>query len=68
MKLTRPQLGALRLAAEDGGYRAIDSYPPIRKLVRLGYIACADPGNFGNPNWVATDAGRAALSTLTRAA
>lgn len=57
MKLTKPQLALLREV--DAGGNAVDTYPPAKKLVELGYCVREQVGY--SDYLRITPAGRAAL-------
>ncbi len=61
-KLTPAQKAFLQdCASSPHGEDAIDSYPPVIKMLARGFI---EPGRFSS-NWRITDAGRAALAEST---
>lgn len=56
-KLSKPQRELLEKAVAEGNTYAVDSYPPVKKLLALGYIE--QVGSFCR--WSATAEGRKAL-------
>jgi hypothetical protein len=61
MKLSKAQLAVLNEAVDKGFAQAVDSYPPIKKLLALGFIKPYEGTNSYNNKWVITEAGRKAL-------
>jgi hypothetical protein len=59
VKLSEPQRKLLAKAVADGSTFAVDSYPPVKKLLALGYIERASETSL---RWRATEAGWKALS------
>lgn len=64
VKLTKPQVQALRECA-DREIQCSPDYPPIRKLVLLGF-ASERRGKYLSDFYTATDAGRAALAEIDK--
>lgn len=61
MKLSKPQLELLTHAVSAGRATCGQSYPPVRKLVKMG-LATSHEGRLGGHWIVPTDAGREALN------
>lgn len=64
MKLTKAQAEFLRQCTKSGGRAALSTYKPAIRLSELGLIRRATTSNlgwgrtWGNPTFVATEAGR----------
>lgn len=61
MKLSKAQKDLLTEAAGEQPARAVDSYPPVKKLLALGLIKPFEGKNSYNNRWVITEAGRKVL-------
>jgi len=59
VKLSKPQRKLLEKAVAEGSTFAVDSYPPVKKLLALGYIEPAKGRS--QLRWAPTEAGRKAL-------
>ena len=57
-KLSEPQRKLLEKAVAEGSTFAVDSYPPVKKLLALGFI---EPMKEQSCRWTPTQAGRDAL-------
>lgn len=59
MKLTKAQKEMLTEAVDKGKVYAVDTYPPVLKLLAFGFIKRAEGTT--RSLWVPTDEGRAAI-------
>lgn len=70
IKLTKPQEQFLKSAARKIGAWAIVSYPPLKKLLSLGFVDNGDNGKAANRflagYWFATNKGREWLGVLPK--
>lgn len=66
--LSKAQLAVLQEAADPhngrAGASAVAWYPPVKKLLALGYIKPYEGTNSFNNQWVITEAGKAALAKI----
>ena len=60
-KLSKPQRKLLEKAITEGKTYAVNSYPPIKKLLALGYIEKAQGTN---SQWAPTAKGRKVLEDI----
>jgi hypothetical protein len=60
IKLSEPQRKLLEKAVAEGSTFAVDSYPPVKKLLALGFIQPVR-----SCRWAPTQAGRDALKDST---